>query len=293
VRRRDFISFIGGAFTVWPFVARAQQPGRLQTVGALIPGARAVYGQRVAATVQRLRELGWVEGRNLAIEYRWVEAQAFDDIAAEFVRLKVDVIFTSGGTPPALAAKKASSSIPIVFVSTGDPVGSGLVASLARPGGNITGVSNQTVDLASKRVGLFRELVPDLRRLAIMANTRNVSATSEMREVQVAASTLGIQPVLLEVQGAADIAPAFSELRQRADALYVVIDHLVSTQASRINTLAMDANPACASGRCRRSVLHVSSHRTCAARPDLGHRRCALCAPRQLPPSRPQLACDG
>ena len=140
MKRREFFAALGGA-AAWPLAARAQ-PAKLPTVGLLVPGTHASFGQRIAAYTQRLRELGWIEGRTIATEYRWAEAQRFDEILNEFVRLKVDVIFTAG-TPPTIAAQKATSNIPIVFVAAGDPVGSGLVASLARPGGNITGWSNQ------------------------------------------------------------------------------------------------------------------------------------------------------
>jgi putative tryptophan/tyrosine transport system substrate-binding protein len=239
IKRREFITLLGSGAAAWPLAARAQ-PAKLPTVGFLVPGTPASFGQRVAACAQRLRELGWIEGRTVAIEYRWAEAQRFDEIVNDFVRLKVDVIFTAG-TPPAIAAQKATSSIPIVFVAAGDPVGSGLVASLARPGGNITGLSNQTRDLAGKRVGLLREIAPDLRRLAIMARADNVAAASEMREVQAAAETFGIQVVPLEIHSANDIVPALDALKARADALYVAIDALVTVHAVRINTMALGA----------------------------------------------------
>jgi ABC-type uncharacterized transport system substrate-binding protein len=128
MKRREFIAALGGV-VAWPAVVRAQS-AKLPTVGLLVPGTPASFGLRVAACTRRLRELGWIEGRTIAIEYRWAEAQHFDEILNEFVRLKVDVIFTAG-TPPTIAAKKATSSIPIVFVAAGDPVGTGLVASLA------------------------------------------------------------------------------------------------------------------------------------------------------------------
>jgi ABC-type uncharacterized transport system substrate-binding protein len=181
-----------------------------------------------------------VDGRTMSIEYRWAEAQRFDAFVADFVRLKVDIIFTAG-TPPVIAAQRATSGIPIVFVAAGDPVGSGLVASLARPGGNITGLSNQSSDIAGKRLGLLREVAPDVRRLAIMAKIDNVSAASEMREVQAAAGTLGMQSVPLEIRRAEDIAPAFAAAKGRADALYVAVDSLVTTHAIQINTLALGA----------------------------------------------------
>ena len=240
MRRREFITLLGGAAATWPIAARAQQSVRRPTLGLLIPGSPAIYSQRVGALVQRLRELGWVDGSTIAIEYRWAATQKFDDIAAEFVRAKVDVIFTSG-TPPTVAAKKATSQIPIVFAPAGDPLASGLVASLARPGGNITGLSNQTADIAGKRVELLRELAGQVRRLAMMVKSNNASAASEMREVTAAAGTLGIEVLPLEIGRAEDIGPAFETIKGRADALYVVIDSLVTTHLNRINTLALGA----------------------------------------------------
>jgi putative ABC transport system substrate-binding protein len=190
--------------------------------------------------VQRLRELGWIEGRTVAIEYRWGEGRSerFPDIVAEFVRLKVSVIVT-GGTAAVIAAKQATSVIPIVFGSVADPVGTGLVASLARPGGNVTGLSNQSADLPGKRFELLREIVPGLRRLAIMANVSNPSNVLEMSESQAAARTLGLDVVKLEIRRAEDIAPAFESLKGDADALYVVTDALVNTNRVRLNTLAL------------------------------------------------------
>ena len=255
MKRRDFITLLGGAAAAWPIAARAQQSVRRPTLGLLIPGSPAIYSQRVGALVQRLRELGWVDGLSIAIEYRWAATQHFDEIAAEFVRAKVDVIFTSG-TPPTVAAKKATSQIPIVFAPAGDPLASGLVASLARPGGNITGLSNQTADIAGKRVELLRELAGQVRRLAIMVKSNNASAASEMREVKAAAGTLGIEVLPLEIGRAEDIGPAFETIKGRADALYVVIDSLVTTHLNRINTLAA-ANDAWGPRACCRRWPHV------------------------------------
>jgi putative ABC transport system substrate-binding protein len=191
--------------------------------------------------VQRLHELGWTDGRTVAIQYRWAEGRAerSAELAAELARLKVDVIVTGGNA--ALAAKQASSAVPIVFALVDDPVGMGLVASLARPGGNVTGLSFQAADLAGKRLALLREVVPGLRRLAIMANVEYPNAASEMREVQIAARTLGIDATTFEIRRAEDIAPAFEALKHRADALYVVGDALVITHRVRINTLALIA----------------------------------------------------
>jgi putative ABC transport system substrate-binding protein len=184
IGRREFITLLGVA-AAWPLAARAQQRGKLPTIGFMGQSTRSAGSEWTAAFVQRLRELSWTDGRNLAIEYRWAEGreERFADIAAEFVRLKVDVIVTSG-TPQILAAKQATSVIPIVFAAAGDPVGSGLVKSLARPGGNVTGLSIQSSDLVGKRLELLREVVPSLRRLAILANVGNPFSVLELGEVR-------------------------------------------------------------------------------------------------------------
>jgi putative ABC transport system substrate-binding protein len=241
MKRREFITLIGGAAVAWPLAARAQQAGRLPTIGFLGTGSASVWSVFVAAFVQRLRELGWIEGRTVATEYRWAEGRSerFSDIAAEFVRLKVDVIVAGGNA--VAAAKQATSVIPIVFPVAVDPVGGGLVASLARPGGNVTGLSMQAPDLAGKRLALLREVVPSLHRLAIIANVAYPAAALEMSEVQAAARTLGLDAVALEIRRAVDIAPAFEALKGRAEALYVAADALVTANRIRINTLALGA----------------------------------------------------
>src|SRR6516165_4030657 len=172
IGRRELLAAIGGA-AAWPLAARAQQAGKLPAIGFLGPNTRSAASEWVVALVQRLRELGWMEGRTITIEYRWAEGreERFPEIAAELVRLKVELIVTSG-TPAVMASKKATSLIPIVFATAGDPVGSGLVASLAHPGGNITGLATLANELAGKRLELLREVVPGLRRLAIMGNQR-------------------------------------------------------------------------------------------------------------------------
>ena len=194
------------------------------------------------AFVARLRELGWIEGRTVAIEIRWAEGRGerVAEIAAEFVQLKVDVIVTSA-TPPTLAAKQATAVIPIVFAAVSDPVGPGLVASLARPGGNVTGLANQTSDTAGKKLELLREAVPGLRRLAIMANVDNPASVLEMGEVQATARTLGLEVTTSEIRRAEDIAPAFEALKDRADALYLGPDPLMNTNWTRVNILAVGA----------------------------------------------------
>ena len=241
MKRRDFIALVGGAATAWPIAAPAQQHG-LPTIGILAGSTNLVASLWTTTFVKRLRELNWIEGRNLAIEYRGadVRPERYAEIAAEFVRLNVTVIVTAG-TEPVIAAKRLTSAIPIVFATAGDPVGSGLVASLARPGGNVTGLSNQQTDLAGKRLDLLREIVPGLRRLAVMANTGNPASGSEMRDVRAAAGTLGLQVVTSEIRRSEDIDRAFDTLKGNADALYVVIDPLVSQNHVRINTLALGA----------------------------------------------------
>jgi ABC-type uncharacterized transport system substrate-binding protein len=241
MKRRDFIAGLGGASVAWPLVARAEQVPKLPTIGFLGAGSPATWSHWTAAFVQRLRELGWNEGRTVAIEYRWAEGRSerFAEIAFEFVQLKVDVIVTSGGA--VLAVKQSTSVIPIVFALATDPVGLGFVASLARPGGNVTGLSSQSADTANKRLELLREVVPGLRRLAIMGNVGYPGAVLEMGEVQATAKTLGLEVVLLEIRRAGDIARTFETLKSRAEALFVLADPLINANQVRINTLAVDA----------------------------------------------------
>jgi putative tryptophan/tyrosine transport system substrate-binding protein len=237
MKRREFITLLGGA-AAWPLAARAA--GKLPTIGFLGQSTRSAASEWVAAFVQRLRELGWIEGRTIAIEYRWVEGreERFAQGAAELVRLKVDVIVTSG-TTAVIASKQATSIIPIVFATAGDPVGNNLVASLARPGGNATGLSILSADLAGKRLELLREFMPDLRRLAIMGNVGNPFVVLELGEVQAAAGTLGLEVLPLEIRRAQDISPAFEALKGRAQALYVCTDALANANRIRINILAV------------------------------------------------------
>ncbi len=240
MKRRDFIAGLAGA-AAWPLMARGQQPAKLPTIGYFGTVAASAWGPWTTAFAQRLRELGWIEGRTVAIHYRWTEGRAerLAEIAAEFVRLKVDVIVTGGNA--AVAAKQASSVIPIVFALMDDPLSMGLVASLARPGGNVTGLSMQQTELAGKRLELLREVVPGLRRLAIMANAENPASMAELRELQATARTLALEVVPSEISRAEDIAPAFEALKSRAQALCVVGDALAMTHRVRINTLALAA----------------------------------------------------
>jgi putative tryptophan/tyrosine transport system substrate-binding protein len=242
MRRREFIALVGGAAVAWPLAARAQQPVKLPTIGFLGSATLLVESQRVAAFVQRLRQLGWIENRNVAIEYRWAEGRAerFTELAAEFARLKVDLI-VAATTPAVIAAKQATSVIPIVIATANDPVGTGLVASLARPGGNVTGLSSQLADTAAKRLELLREVVPSLRRLAILANGGNPGAVLDTREAQAAASAVGLEATTFEIRHAEEIAPLFEALKGRADAVYIASDPLMNTNRIRISTLALGA----------------------------------------------------
>ena len=241
MKRRDFITLLGSGTLAWPLAARAQQ-ARLPTIGFLGATTPAAENQRLAAFTQRLGELGWIEGRTVAIDVRWAEGRndRFAEIATEFVRLRVDVIVTQG-TASIIAAKQATAVIPIVFAAAGDPVGAGLVASLARPAGNVTGLSSQLRDTATKRLELLRDVVPNLRRLAIMANVDNASIVLEMRELQATVSALGLDVIMLEIHRGEDIAPSFDSLQGRADALVVLAEALAMTNRVRISTLALGA----------------------------------------------------
>ena len=216
MRRRQFITLLGGAAAAWPLAARAQRPGKLPTIGYLGSGTAATQGQWTAALMSRLRDLGWIEGRTIAIEYRWAEGRSerFADIAAELVQHKVDVIVTAG-TPPVLAAKQATSVIPIVFPLAGDPVGNGLVASLARPGGNVTGLSIQTTDLGNKRLELLREACARPPPVGdVMANVGSPAIVRGNGEVQADGPHARPRDVAVaEIRRAEDIAPAFETLK--------------------------------------------------------------------------------
>ncbi len=191
--------------------------------------------------MQRLQELGWVDGRTVSIEYRWAEGRSerYAEIAAEFVRLNVDVIVSVGSG--AIVAKQVTSTIPIVFTLAADPVGDGMVASLARPAGNVTGLSIQSVDVAGKRLELLHEVIPALRRLAILAEAGNFGSALEQGQVKAAAKMIGLEVVPIEIRRADDIAPVFESLKGRAEALYVLSNPLANTNRVRINDLALGA----------------------------------------------------
>ena len=240
MKRRDFIAVVGAATVLLPFAAQSQSKPPI--IGYLTAESPSAQGPWMAVFVRRLQELGWSEGSTLKIEYRWAggNAEHLNEFAAELVRLKVRVIVTTA-TPPTIAAKRATSVIPIVFVGSGDPVGAGLVASLARPGGNATGLSNQSTDAASKRVEPLREVVPNLRRLAILSDRSNPMTRRQAEEAQAAARALGVEVAPLDVRRADDIAPAFAALDSHADALYVTADPLFTSNANAISALALKA----------------------------------------------------
>ena len=250
VTRREFIAALGGA-AAWPVVARAQQQAKLPIIGFLGSGTAETNGLWLAAFLQRLHELGWIEGRNLLIEYRWANGSTdrAAEFAAEFVQHNVDVIVTYAN-PMIIATKRATSLIPIIFAAAADPLGTGLVASLAQPGGNVTGLSIQHTDLASKRLELLRDLAPGLRRLAVMVNDDNSASMLDMREAEAAARSLNLEIANFGIRRAEDIAPALKAIKGHADALYVCIDTLLFSNRISITTFALAARlPAMFSNR--------------------------------------------
>ena len=241
MRRRDFIKVIAGsAAAAWPLAVRAQQPGKRPTIGFLGATTPTIWSAFVSAFLMRLRELGWTDGQNITIEYRWAEGREsrYTQFAAELVQRNVDIIVTAG-TPAVLAVMKATSTIPIVFAAAGDPVQTGLVSSLARPGGNVTGLSNQQADLGGLRLELLREIVSGLKRVAVLGNVNSPNVTLEMNSVLAAATKLGFEAFRLEVRQTEDIDAGMESLKGRADALYICSDPLVTTHRVRINTLAV------------------------------------------------------
>jgi len=241
VRRRDFITLVGGA-AAWPVVAWAQQARHVPIIGYVAPTNPLMPSRSTGAFLQRLRELGWIEGQTITIESRWAAGrpERLDEIAAEFVRLKVDLIVTSS-TNDSIVMKQVAPQIPMVFAVSGDPVAAGLVASLARPGGNVTGLSLQSPDSAGKRIQLLREIVPGLHRLAILANPSSPNFMLEVSEAQAAARTFGLDVTTSEMRQTADVKSAFELLKSRADALYIVPDPLANTNRILIGTLALGA----------------------------------------------------
>jgi putative tryptophan/tyrosine transport system substrate-binding protein len=238
-RRALLVAFVL-FFTAVPRVADAQRAERVYRIGVLERTSPAINAANFEGFKQGLREHGYVEGKNLVIEYRSADGRddRFPDLAAELVRSKVDLILTRG-TPAALAAKRATETIPVVMTGTGNPVAAGIVASLARPGGNVTGISSVSTELDAKRVELLRELVPKTTRLVALYNMGNPAIPPAWKEVETAARALGIQPQLLDVRKVEDLAPAFEEaIKQRADAMLVGLETLTQTNQRLIVELA-------------------------------------------------------
>ena len=241
MKRREFITLLGGA-AAWPLTAWALEAKR-PIIGFLGGATASAQAQWTAAFVQRLRELGWVEGQTVAIEYRWLEGrfERSPAIIAEFVRLEVDVIVTHA-TPNVVAAKQATSVIPIVFASAGDPVGNALVDSLARPGGNVTGLSVQSSVLAGKIVELLFELLPNLRRLAILYHVDNPVTVLQTDAIKAAAGRFGFDVDMAEIRSAEDIVPAIEALQGRIDALIVPSEPLFNANRTQISSSALRAH---------------------------------------------------
>ena len=240
MRRREFTIFLGG-FAAWPFDSRAQ-PIKSATIGFLGANTAAAQKRSTAALLLRLRELGWVEGRNLAVEYRWAEGR-YDRspaLVAELVERKVDVIVTHA-LANVVAAKKATADMPIVFAAVGDPVRVGLVASLARPGGNITGLSLQSVDVVRKRLELLRELLPATVKVAVVGSGLSPTIVHERQEIQDAARLLGVEILIPEIGAEMGLAAALAALPGKVDALFVQTDPMTYTHRSDIKTFAQKA----------------------------------------------------
>jgi ABC-type uncharacterized transport system substrate-binding protein len=240
MNKREFITLVSGAVAAWPLAARAQQAAKKYTVGILSAGSEMTALS--AAFSDALRELGWVEGRNVVFEYRYAEdrPERLPELAADLVRLKVDVIAAAGTLAP-LAAKRATATIPIVMTAAGDPLGSGLVASLARPGGNVTGMSLMAPDLGGKRLELLKDVVPRLTRVAVLWNAANPYSALVFNETQTGGQTLGIEVQSLEVRDPKDFDGTFETVRrQHPEPLITVEDPLTVGHRKRIADFAVE-----------------------------------------------------
>jgi putative ABC transport system substrate-binding protein len=236
MRRRDFLTLLGGAIAAEPWAATAQEARKLPRIGFLGNSTATLEANLVGPFREGLRDLGYVEGRNILIEYRWAEGnyERFPSLIAELIALKVDLIVTAG-TPAALAVKKASASIPLVMVAVGDPVGSGLVASLGRPGGNATGLTSIAPELEGKRLELLKEVLPNVSRVAVLWNPANAYQIGSEKEVQTAARVLRMSVASLPVRNREELDNAFAAiLRERADAVLVLADRLFLHNRGRI-----------------------------------------------------------
>jgi ABC-type uncharacterized transport system substrate-binding protein len=242
MKRREFITLLGGA-AAWPLAARAQQPvGKVARVGFMGNSTAVLEANLVGPFRDGLRELGYQEGRNILIEYRWAEGnyERFPALVAELLALPVDVIVTAG-TPATLAVKKATSTVPLVMIAVGDPVGIGIVSSLARPGANITGLSSIAPDLEGKRLELLREVIPKLSRVALFLNPLNEFHTVSVRQAFAAAQALGIKLQALEVRTSEEVAGAFAAIvREKPDALLILADRVFLHNRKRMMDFATE-----------------------------------------------------
>src|SRR5215813_4301968 len=240
--RRAFITVVGASILAGPLAAETQQAGKVPRMGFLSLTSPSDRPPLLDAFRQRLRELGWVEDQNIVIDYRYAQDRVdrLPDLAAELVRLKVDLIVASAGTQAATAAKNATGTIPIVMIYVRDPVGTGLIASLARPGGNVTGVSGSAgLEMFAKQLELLKETVPKLRRVAILSNPDNAYHQLAIREVNIAARSLGVQLQLLEARGPNEFDGAFAAMaKERVGALLVVSDTIFNSHRTRLADLA-------------------------------------------------------
>jgi putative tryptophan/tyrosine transport system substrate-binding protein len=240
MKRREAIMLLSGAAAAWPITARAQQLSRVPRIGVLLLGTPTSFAPRTQAFVEGLRDLGYVEGRTVAIEWKWGQDRddLLPDLAAELVRSQVDVIVT-GGTPPTKALKNATRTIPIVMAIVGDPVAAGLVDSLARPGGNVTGFSIVATDLSGRRLQLLKEIVPGLSSVAVMSNLANPQSQMELRETQSAARRLDLRLHSVPISADTSIGNAFEKIKKEpVQALIVVTDAILYSQRSQILDLA-------------------------------------------------------
>ena len=235
-----FFWLLASIFLATGSLAEAQQTGKVPRIGFLVSGSPSAYASRTEAFRQGLRQLGYVEGKTVAIEYRYAEglANPLPDLVADLVRLNVDVIVTSS-TPATLALKNGTKTIPIVFVAVSNPVGSGIVASLARPGGNLTGLSNQLADLVGKHLELLKEVVPKVSRVAALGTTANPDGAGSLRAIEVAARSLGVRLQNIEIGEPKDLDSAFLQMTKgRAGAVLIRGGALLTDQRVRIAELA-------------------------------------------------------
>jgi putative ABC transport system substrate-binding protein len=291
VKRRDFITLLGGA-AAWPLAARAQQSHRVPRIGVLLLGTPTSFAPRIQAFVEGLRDLGYVEGRTVAIEWKWGQDRVdlLPDLAAELVRSQVDEIVT-GGTPPAKTLKNATRTIPIVMAIVGDPVAAGLVDSLARPGGNATGFSIVATDLSGRRLQLLKEIVPGLSSVAVMSNVANPQSQMELRETQSAARRLDLRLHSVPISADTSIENAFEKIKKEpVQALIVVTDAILYSQRSRILDLVGNRLPAMYPYGERRRGCRIAARGARTIGADAAHRRARELARRRSASPDPQRA---